>query len=171
MAIVEPEYIKDHLELLREEPKAFPDPLIIKAETVAWAWIKGVLRKHFDMDSVTSANADELLKHDIAKLSAAILVKRKYAVTDGELPEYVQDTIREVERNVKNAKLIPCHRQFIDYNLTPLGEPSDDVALARGVMDNKRASTDRCDIADWWDPEDDSTTDDDHVLGDQSVNT
>lgn len=158
------EQVVEQLNILQQEPDAF-EQLIPGCLTAAHSRIVAMLDKFFDTDSTPN----NFLKETEAKLAAMLCIKRKGGGRNVKDPRMVSQWQMEVLRDIKNFRLTENNRQHLSCGLTPLGEPSDTDALAKGVMDDKRATTDRGDFFDWWEPADDSTTDDDSVLGDESV--
>lgn len=156
--------VVEQLTLLQQEPTAF-EPLIPGCLSAAHARIVAMLNKFFDVDSTPNA----FLKETEAKLAAMLCLKRKSGGRNVKDPSMVGQWQMEVLRDIKNMRLTENNRQHLDCGLTPLGEPSSTDALAKGQMDSKRAVTTRGEFFDWWEPGDDSTTDDDSALGDEEV--
>jgi hypothetical protein len=166
MAYIDDEQVVEQLTILQQEPTAFQE-IIPSCISAAHSRITAMLSSHFD----TTTTANNFLKETEAKLAAVLCIKRKSGGRNVKDPQMVAQWQMEVLRDIKNMRINENDRQYVACGLTALGEPSDTDALAKGVMDDKRASIDRGDPADWWEPADDSTTDDDSPLGDESVHT
>ena len=164
MAYIDDEKVVEQLSILQQEPTAFQD-IIPSCISAAHSRITAMLESHFD----TTSTPNNFLKETEAKLAAMLCIKRKSGGRNVKDPRMVAQWQMEVLRDLKNMRLNENDRQYVACGLTALGEPSDTDALAKGQMDSKRAVTTRGEFFDWWEPGDDSTTDDDSALGDEEV--
>ncbi len=161
--------VQDELAAFKEQPgtwsKSLTQPQIDKASE----YFNAVLSTHFTMPT-TLVSCDNRLRRICAKQAAVYAIDWRYAVSDENVPDFVERQQAKIDDLLERAKIAYGPKK-IELGLTPLGEPTGVAALGRGVMDDKRAQTDRSRFEEMWEPADDGTTDDDAILGDQSVNT
>ena len=161
--------VQDVLASFKEESTSWDrqvvDPKIDRASDDFHA----VLATHFEMPTTTE-NTPSRMKNWCALQAAVYCIDWRYAVADENVPDFVERYQDKIDKMLERVKLAHGPKK-VDWGLTPLGEASGDSALAQGVMDNKRAQTDRSRPENWWEPADDGSSDSDGSLGDQSVNT